>query len=192
MTIRFKNIGSENLESLDVKLHTLDPYFIRVFGTGEYISNLAPGEEATRAFQVEATGSTDVYASVSGFSSKGAFTVDSPWVKLTVTGNAAELVSLFAMTMPYTQMGEVVKVEAVVKGLRDSKNLDLEFWVRRPSGITKEITKIVVEEISAGEEQSFSAEITPKEEGFHTIYAYLYLNYKKIGLKTDTILVEEE
>jgi hypothetical protein len=60
VTIRFKNIGSENLESLDVKLHTLDSYFIRVLGTGEYISNLAPGEEATRAFQVEATGSTDV------------------------------------------------------------------------------------------------------------------------------------
>ena len=192
VTLRLKNIGYEALESLDVKLHTFDSYFIRVLGTGEFISHLAPQEEATRAFQIEATGSTEVYGSVSGFTTRGAFTIDSPWVWLMIKGNVAELVSTFAMTKPYTQMGEVVKIEAIVKGLKDSKNLDLEFWARKPSGTVEELAKILIEKLSGGEEQRYSAEITPKEEGFYTIYGYLYDNYKRIGLKTATILVEQE
>jgi hypothetical protein len=189
--LRLKNIGNATLSHLDVKLHTLDSYSIRVLGTGDYVWQLAPGEEATIGFQVEEQGPGEVYFSVSGFTSKGNFWVDSPWVTLGVTGIAAELISVFAMTMPYTPIGKAVRVEARVKGLRYSENLDLEFWARKPSGDVVELARIDIQKLSGGEEQRYSAEITPKEEGFYTIHGYLYDNNKRIGLKTDTIRVEK-
>ena len=191
VTLRLKNVGSETLQGLDVKLHTLDSYSIRVLGTGEYFSSLAPEEQATGSFQVEATVTGEVYVSVSGSTSKGPFSMDSPWATIEVTGNAAELISIFAMTMPYTLNGKAVKVEARVKGLRHSENLDLEFWARKPSGDVVELARIDIQKLSGGEEQRYSAEITPKEEGFYTIHGYLYDNNKRIGLKTDTIRVEK-
>jgi len=191
VTLRLKNVGSETLQGLDVKLHTLNSYSIRVLGTGEYFSSLAPEEQATGSFQVEATVTGEVYVSVSGSTSKGPFSMDSPWATIEVTGNAAELISIFAMTMPYTLNGKAVKVEARVKGLRHSENLDLEFWARKPSGDVVELARIDIQKLSGGEEQRYSAEITPKEEGFYTIHGYLYDNNKRIGLKTDTIRVEK-
>jgi hypothetical protein len=192
VTLRLKNVGSETLQGLDVKLHTLDSYSIRVLGTGEYFSSLAPEEQATGSFQVEATVTSEVYVSVSGSTSKGPFSMDSPWATIEVTGNAAELISIFAMTMPYTPIGKAVRVEARVKGLRYSENLDLEFWARKPSGDVVELARIDIQKLSGGEEQRYSAEITPKEEGFYIIHGYLYDNYKRVGLKTDTIWVEEQ
>ncbi|MGA2681698.1 MAG: hypothetical protein ABSF44_07870 [Candidatus Bathyarchaeia archaeon] len=172
-------------------MHTLDSYYIRVFGTGEYIINLAPGEEATRAFQLEATSTSDLYASVYGFSPKGAFSIESLPVTIAVTGKAAEIVSMFAMSMPYTPMGKAVKIQAIVKGLKDSRDLDLEFYAQMPLKWPEELAKIEIKRISKDEEQRYSAELIPKEEGFYVIRAYLYDKDKRIDLKNDTIWAQK-
>jgi hypothetical protein len=191
VTLRLKNIGSETVKFLDVKLHTLDSYYIRVFGTGEYVMNLAPGEEATRAFQLEAISTSNLYASVYGFSPKGTFSIESLPVTIVVTGKAAEIVSMFAMSMPYTPMGKAVKIQAIVKGLKDSRDLDLEFYAQMPLKWPEELAKIEIKRISKDEEQRYSAELIPKEEGFYVIRAYLYDKDKRIDLKNDTIWAQK-
>jgi len=190
--LRLKNIGDKELDNLDVKAHTLDSYSINVLGTGQHIPKLSPGEETVVSFQIEATVTGEVYASVSALSSEGPLSIDSPWVTINVVGNMAELVSVFALTMPYTLMGQPVKVEAIVKGISLSENLDLEFWARKPSGDVVLISRIGIGKLSGGEEQRYSAELIPQEEGFYTVHGYLYDKNRRIGLKTDTIWVEKQ
>ena len=123
VSLRLKNIGNKELENLDVKLHTLDSYSINILGTGQHVSKLSPGEETVVSFQIEAAVTGEGYASVSASTSEGPLSMDSPWVTIKVVGNVAELVSVFAVTMPYTLMGQPVKVEAIVKGLSYSENV---------------------------------------------------------------------
>jgi len=192
VSLRLKNIGNEELENLNIKAHTLDSYSINILGTEQHVSKLSPNEETIISFQIEAAVTGEVYASVSASTSKGPVSIDSPWVTINVVGNAAELVSVFAMTMPYTLMGQPVKVEAIVKGLSYSENLDLEFWARKPAGDVVVLCRIAIGKLSGGEKQRYSAELIPREEGFYTIQAYLYDHNKRIGLKTDMIWVEKQ
>jgi len=173
-------------------VHTLDSYSINVLGTGQHVSTLRPEDETVIPFQIEAAVTGEVYASVSALTSEGPISVDSPWVTVNVVGNVAELVSVFAITMPYTPMGQPVKIEATVKGLSLSENLDLEFWVRKPAGDVVVLCRIAIGKLSGGEQQRYSTELIPREEGFHTIHAYLYDHNKRIGLKSDTIWVEKQ
>jgi hypothetical protein len=189
LTLRLKNIGDETMRSLDVKLYSLDTYGISILGTGDYIFELKPYEEVFRGFQVSANATTDLYASVSGFKGTERFWVDSPWATIKVGKEVAVLESVFALTEPYTSMGKVVKVEAKVKGLTDSKGLSLEFWADTLSGM-KQLQKIEIKELSGGQEARYTTEITPKESGFVTIHAYLYHRWKRIGHKTDNLWVE--
>jgi hypothetical protein len=191
LTLRLKNIGDETVRSLEVKLYSLDTYGISILGTGNYIFSLNPDEEVFQAFQVSANATTDLYASVSGFKGTERFWVDSPWATIKVGKEVAELESMFALTEPYTLIGKVVKVEARVKGLKDSKGLDLEFSVDLPSGKSKKLEKIEIKELSAGQEARYTTEITPKESGFFTVHAYLYHHWKRIGHRTDNLWVEK-
>ena len=190
LTLRLKNIGDDTVTNLEVKLYSLDTYGISILGTGDYIFELKPGEEVFRAFQVSANATTDLYASVSGFKGTERFWVDSPWATIKVGKEVAELESVFALTVPYTSMGKVVKVEARVKGLSDSKLLFLDFWADTPSG-KKDLQKIEIKELLAGQEARYTTEITPKESGFYTIHADLFHPpWKRIGQKSDNLWVE--
>jgi hypothetical protein len=191
VTLRLKNIGDKTVTGLDVKLHSLDTYGISVFGTGEYIFKMKPGQEEFRGFQLLADATTEVYASVSGFRNMEHFLVESPYVEIAVGQEVAKLESVFALTKPYTSMGKVVKIEAKVKGLKDSKKLDLEFSADMPSGKSKELAKIETKELSAGQEVRYTAEMTPKESGYYTIHAKLYHYWRRIGHKSDRIWVEK-
>jgi hypothetical protein len=72
----------------------------------------------------------------------------------------------------------------------DSEGLTLEFWADKPTGYEK-LAEIKTKKLSRGEEASYSAKITPKEEGYYTVYANLYNNYRLIGRRSDTIWVED-
>jgi hypothetical protein len=72
-----------------------------------------------------------------------------------------------------------------VKFLKRS-NLDLHFWADTPSGSYEELAKIKTKSLSIGEEASYTATITPKEEGYYTVYASLYHNLQRIGREFDT------
>lgn len=191
VTLRLKNIGTDTLEDLDVRLNSLDTLYVSVYGTGKYVSDLKPNEEEVVPFQISGTATTRVYASVSGTRNGEFFHIESPSIKLKVGKEVAELQTLFVMTEPYPKLEEKLRCEATIMGLKRSEGLDLEFWAETPSGKFEELAKVETKELSAGEETSYSAEITPKEEGLYTIHAYLYDDTRRIGHKTDIVSVEK-
>lgn len=191
VTLKLKNLGNETVKELDVKLHSLDSLGLSVLSTGEFLEDLKPNEEEVVPFQVSATATTRVYASVSGYKDGKYFYRESPTIRLPVGREPAELKSVFVMTEPYPPLGETLKCEAAIMGLQQSEGLDLEFWAESPSGKFRELAKIETKELSPGEEARYSAEITPKEEGLYTVTAYLYDDYRRIGRETDYVVVRK-
>ena len=96
------------------------------------------------------------------------------------------------LSNPYAAIGKALEAEATIKGLEKSTGLKLEFWVETPSGKLEEQTKMNIKELSVGEEARYSAEFTPKETGYYTIYAYLYHEGKRIGCKTESIYAQKK
>ncbi|MFP4395973.1 MAG: hypothetical protein ACLFTI_11985 [Anaerolineales bacterium] len=189
LTLRLKNIGAEPLTGLDVRLNSLDAYSINVYRTGSYVAVLSPDEERLIPFQVAANGTTSVYATVDGWQDGDTFHWETPGMLITVGEEAAELVSLFAMTEPYPALETTIRCEAVVRGLNPSGGLTLEFWADTPSGEFEELASVETKALDAGEEARYSAEITGSEKGSYTIYAYLYEGVRRIGRKMEHIYV---
>jgi len=95
------------------------------------------------------------------------------------------------LSHPYTTIGKTLSAEATVKGLRQGKGLKLEFWVENPSGKSERQATTEIKELLAGEEARYTAEFTPKEIGFYTVFAYLYDGWQRIGYKTNYIYVQK-
>jgi len=144
------------------------------------------------AFQVNANGSADVYATIHARKDGDYFWWESGWTHISVIEEKAEIGRLVVLSHPYTKIGKTLSAEATIKGLRKVTGLKLEFWVETPSGKFEEQTTLDIKELSVGEEARYSAEFTPKETGCYTIYAYLYDGYRKISHKTDSIYAQEE
>jgi hypothetical protein len=64
--------------------------------------------------------------------------------------------------------------------------------VESPSGKNEQQATIDIKDLPIGEEARYSAEFTPKETGFYTIYAYLYDEWMRIGYKTETIYARNQ
>jgi hypothetical protein len=192
LTLRLRNVGERNLIGLDAKLNSLDAYDIYVYGTGSYIAVLKPGEEEIVPFQTLATATGRVYASLDGWQGAALFHWESSPITVKVGDDVAKLVSLFALTHPYPQMGEQIRFEAVVRGSSHSEKLQLEFWAETPSGESVQLGRIETKALSAEEEAHYSVETTPQEEGIYTIYAYLYDGAKRIGHAMEKVCVKGE
>jgi hypothetical protein len=195
LTLKLKNTGRQSLRRLSVELHSLDTFYlfplVFPFGIGHYIAELNPNEEKEVAFQVDAHGSAEVYATIIARKGDDHFSWESGWTHITVTEEKAEIGRLVVLSNPYTKIGETLSVEATIKGLQKSAGLNLEFWVETPSGKLEEQATIAIKDLPVGEEARYTAEFTPKETGYYTIYAYLYDGWKKIGHKTDTIYAKK-
>jgi hypothetical protein len=139
------------------------------------------------AFQVNANGSADIYASIRARKNGSYFWWESGWTHITVSEEKAEIGRLVVLSHPYTTIGKTLSAEATIKGLKKVTGLQLEFWVETPSGNFEEQAKMDIKELSVGEEARYSAEFTPKETGCYTIYAYLYDGYKRTSRKTASI-----
>ncbi len=190
LTLRLKNAGDDSLHNLDIKLHSTDSLQISFRNPSDYIYRLQPDEEKFSSFQVDAHGTTALYFSIRYFKEGGSFHWDSPWIREQVLGDVAELESIL-VSNPYGTIGKELEVEATIKGLANSEGLRLEFWTDTPSGKYEELAEIKTKKISRGEEASYIAKITPKEEGYYNVYANLYDNYQRIGRNSDTIWVEK-
>ena len=108
-----------------------------------------------------------------------------------VGAEAAQLKSVFAMTAPYPPVGRSLTVEATVQAKREASDLSLEFWIDNPSGQFEQIGKIAVKSLTKEETATYTAKVTPQDEGFYRVYAYLYDETKNIGTQTDTIWVRK-
>jgi hypothetical protein len=95
------------------------------------------------------------------------------------------------MTPPYPPLEETLRIEATLVGLEKSEGLDLEFWADTPSGEFLDLAKIETKALAANEEATYTAAITPKEEGCYTIHAYLYDDLKRIGHEKDNVWVRK-
>lgn len=191
VTLSLKNIGTQDLTGLDINLNSLDAYSISVLGTGSYISILKRNEERALPFQVSANRTGSLYVTLDGWKDGERFHWESPGIPVTVGEEVAELVSLFAMTEPYSIVGEKVRSEATVRGLSHSEGLKLEFWADTPGGEFEELAIVETKTLDPGEEATYSAEITPEEDGLYTIYAYLYDGVRRIGREVEYVYVRE-
>ena len=192
VTLSLKNIGKQELTALDIKLNSLDLYGLTVYGTGKYLTSLKPGKKELAPFQVSANRSTNLYLTVDGWKNGEAFSWESPYTKIKVGKEVAELASIFALTEPYPPVGRVIRVEATVRGLAESQGLSIEFWADSPSGDFKELATLKTKKLKASEEARYAAELTPSEKGLYTIHAYLYDGVRQIGHETDYVWVEKK
>jgi len=197
VTVKLKNMGNETLENLDVQLHSVDTYNLSVFGSwfygaGQHVAKLGSKEESDLLFQVNATGSADVYATIKGRKDGENFWWESGYTRILVSDEKAYLESLWVLSNPYTTIGKTLSAEATVKGLRKGGGLKLEFWVEPPAGKFEEQAKIDIKELSVGEEARYTAEFTPKETGRYAVYAYLYDGWRRIDHKKDYIYAQKQ
>jgi hypothetical protein len=191
LTLRLKNVGEQNLIGLDVKLNSMDGYDIHVQGTGSYVGVLKPGEEKVVPFQVLATSTGRVYASLDGWQGAALFHWESPRIAVNVGKDVARLMSLFALTQPYSHRGDRIRFEAVLQGSTRSERLRLEFWAETPGAEFIQLGQVETESLSTNEEARYSAEMTPDKEGMYTIYAYLYDGARRIGHELEQVYVQE-
>lgn len=191
VSLRLKNVSSDTLTALDVRLNSLDVYSISVYGTGSYVSVLEPEEEVVLPFQLQANSSGSLYISADGFRDGAGFHWETPAVPITVGEEVAEIVSLFAMTEPYPLLGDRLECEATVRGLQETGGVTLEFWAENPSLDFESFHTIETKALSPGETVRYSAEFEPEEEGLYTIYAYLYDGARRIGREIEHVSVRE-
>lgn len=191
MSLRLKNVSSDTLTALDVRLNSLDVYSISVYGTGSYVSVLEPEEEVVLPFQLQANSSGSLYISTDGFRDGVSFHWETPAVPITVGAEVAEIVSVFAMTEPYPLLGDRIECEATLRGLQETEGVTLEFWAENPSLDFEAFHTIETKALSLGETVRYSAEFEPEEKGLYTIYAYLYDGARRIGREIEHVSVRE-
>jgi hypothetical protein len=196
VTLTVKNIGRETLRHLDVQLHSLDTHNLWVYGTGlvgagYYLPKLE-FEEKELAYRINAIGSANVYATIKTRSGGRTFTWESGWMNLKLSEEKAEIGHLLVLSNPYTTIGKTISAEATVKGLRKSTGLTLEIWVEPPSGKSEAQATIEIKDLPVGEEARYTAEFTPTETGYYTIYAYLSDGWRRIGYKTESIYARRQ
>jgi hypothetical protein len=198
LTLKLKNTGNETLKRVGVELHSLDTYYLfpLIFpsGIGHYIGEFKPNEEREVAFQINASGSADVYATINARKDGGYFWWESGWTHITVSEEKAEIGRLLVLSNPYTTIGKTIRAEATIKGLRKvtGRGVKLEFWVEPPSEKLEKQATIEIKDLPVGEEARYSAEFTPKETGLYTIYAYLYDGWRRIDRKTERIYAQKK
>lgn len=197
LTMKLKNIGSRTLKNLDVQLHSLDTYNLAVYGqwwigAGQFIPELGPNKEKELVFRVNAIGSAEVYATIKARKDGNNFWWESGWTHIKLNEEKAEIGRLLVLSNPYTTIGKTISAEATIKGLQKSTGLKLEFWVENPSGKSEEQATIDIKDLPVGEEARYSAEFTPKETGYYTIYAYLYDGWRRIAYKTESLYAQKK
>ncbi len=190
LTLRVKNEGEDDLHNLDIKMHPRDSFHISFINPSDYVYLLKPDEERYSSFQVNADGTTKIYVTINGRKNGSHLHWNSSWIREEVLGAPAELESIL-VSNPYGSIGRELEVEATVDGLGDSDGLRLVFWADTPSGKYEELAEIKTKKMSRGEEASYTVKISPKEEGYYTVYVTLYNNYQRIGRDSDTFRVEK-
>jgi hypothetical protein len=154
--------------------------------------DLESNEEREMVFRVNALGSANVYVTIKARRDGKSFAWESGLTNLRLSEEKAEIGHLLVLSNPYTTIGKTISAEATIKGLKESTGLKLEFWVETPSGRSEEQAVIDIKNLPVGEEARYTAEFTPKETGYYTIYAYLYDGWKRIGYKIECIYAREQ
>ncbi len=190
VTVHLKNLSKDTINNIEIKLHSIDPYFVSVLGTGKYIPEILPSEKKTMPFQLDATISTELFVTIDGVRAEEDFFWDSPTIEIDVGVTSARLRNVIAMTHPHVMLDDTIEAEAIVEGIEGGEDLNLTFWMDAPSS-HKKIGSGDIGSMDPGEVARKSIEVTPQEPGMHKIITYLYEGTKYIGKKTETIWVKK-
>lgn len=189
VSVRLKNVSTNEMTQLDMKLHSDNPYFLDLLGTGSYVDEIKAGEERILPFLINADVSTKLYSTVSGYRDGEYFFGTSPRLEIKVDVTKAKLRNVFALTHPHAVAEKTIEAEAVIEGVTGGEDFILVFWHDSPSSHDK-IGEIKIKRLEPGEEVTNSIEFTPDESGTHEIHVYLYHDTQYISSGSDTIWIE--
>ena len=191
IAIKLRNVGNEDLEYVKVDLNSLDGHGLVVYGTYKTIAKINHGETEEVSFEVDASRRTNVYIILTATVGQNSFYWESPPITIAVGKEKAQLEGLFILTHPHPAVDTTCDIEAIIRSLEDSEGLKLEFWVETPKGVSEQLARISVKELTAGEEVPIYTEVRFSEEGYYTVHAYLYDEDRRIDYKSDTVLVKQ-
>ena len=178
--VELKNVGTDDMENIEVRLNSLDDYGIDVNENSKFVDALDVGESTTIPFQLNVRRRGAVYISVDGWIEDTRLHWESPDIQLVTGQEMAEITRFFALSEPYAALGKPVTCEATVESLTGTDNMVLEFWVERPDGEMLSIEKTGTGTMAAGEVESFNGRFTAEQEGIYTLHVYLYAGDARI------------
>jgi hypothetical protein len=165
ITVTIQNIGVTTLKKLDLSLASRDTSNINILVDRRYLPELGPQEEEILPFQIETNATSKIYLVVTGRENDETFHWESPFMKIRVAGEVAEIERLAALTHPYPMKGKEVDLEARIAALQSSQDLRVQFWARKPTDEFEEIASETMEGISSGEIETIEAKMIASEEG---------------------------
>jgi hypothetical protein len=187
--VELQNVGTGDVENLDVRLNSLDDYGIHIDESSKSIDEIALDETTTIPFEIEIRRRGAVYISVDGWVDDSLIHWESPDIPLTTGMEIAEIANFVARTEGYPAMRKPLTCEVTVESLKASDNLVLEFWVKAPDGELMSIDKMGTGTMAAGEVEDFSVEFTPEQEGIYTFHAYLFEKTQRLDYARDHLNV---
>ena len=188
VTLNIKNIGEDELETLEVGLSSLDQGLLEVQDSLKWLSNVRPGETAVVTFDVSACGSARVYIKIFGYVGERRFSWESPAIRLKVGDEVAEIVSFLIQGEAKQEVKKKIKAEVIIRGLGHDSKVSLDYWVNMPNEVFTHLGEADIEFQEVGVLKS-SIEFTPESEGLYTVYVYLYEGLRQIDRDIDKVLV---
>lgn len=191
ITLHLKNIGTKDLTDLEVRLHSLDTFYLLVIDPRVNLQKLEPGEEKTIDFKVKAKNTTDVLVQIEAKEEEGGIiNWESPWKMIRVKKQGAEIISMI-ITDYDVKKGQKIQVETKLRGAFDTGHIySIEVYVDTPEGEYKNIGKFQTKKIKPEEIVRYSVDYVPKEPGMYAFYSYLYEGENKVGRTRQVLFVE--
>lgn len=168
----------------------MNPFFLSILGSGTFVSKLNENETRTLPFQINAEATERIYVTVSGERNGVYLYWDSPPILISVGDEVPRLKRVFILTHPYIAKGTTIEAEAVIQAIRGGKELDLTFWLDSPSSY-EFIGETTTKKLEPSEEIRYSVEISPKEDGVHEVFVYLFDGTRLVGKDSDAIWVNK-
>jgi hypothetical protein len=185
ISIIIKNSGKVSLTKISARLNSLDTNSIEVKEPIKDIPILVPGKELKLYYPIIAKNSGEVYFCMDGVFDDELFYLESNHKKIKVGAKSAELLDVFV----FEKEAGKVKCTATIKANKKNEELNLEFWSESPQGVIEEIDSIKINNPKPGQNHTYSAYFVPRMQGIYSIQAYLYDKSKRLGYKSDNIMV---
>lgn len=187
--VEIENVGTDDVENLEIRLNSLDDYGIHIEESRKSVDELEQDASTTIPYELDVRRRGAVYISVDGWVDETLIHWESPDIQLTTGLEIAEISNFAAQTEGYPAMRKPITCEVTVESLKPSDNLVLEFWVKAPDGELMSIDKMGTGTMAAGEVKDFSAEFTPEQEGIYTFHTYLFEKTQRLDYAHDHLNV---
>lgn len=191
LTMRLKNLRDVDLTNLDVRLNSLDTLGLEVRHGSTFVPRLKPQEETILYFKIAAFLTTPVYISLEGYEGEKLFYWESPNMRIAITTDKAELISLFAERKPHMVVGDTISTQTVLRSKQPSQGLRIETWTEAPDGTIDELEIFTTDKMDPDEFKEYTTEFSPTMTGIYRVHAELFDGPRRVDHKIDYVLVEE-